>query len=38
MVIYPDEIWYTYIDNEDIDEIIERHLIKGEVVDRLRLE
>ncbi len=38
MVIYPDETWYTYVDKQDIDEIIEKHLIKGEVVERLRLK
>jgi len=35
MVIYPQAIWYTFIDNEDIDEIIESHLINGKVVERL---
>jgi len=38
MVIYPNETWYTYVDNEDIDEIIESHLIKGDTVERLRLK
>ncbi|HSI24106.1 MAG TPA: (2Fe-2S) ferredoxin domain-containing protein, partial [Methylotenera sp.] len=28
-------IWYTFVDNEDIDEIIESHLINGKVVERL---
>jgi (2Fe-2S) ferredoxin len=37
MVIYPQGIWYTFIDKEDIDEIIDRHLVKGEIVDRLRV-
>ena len=37
LVVYPDAVWYTYVDAEDIDEIIERHLIKGEIVERLRL-
>ena len=35
MVIYPQAIWYTFIDNADIDEIIESHLLKGKVVERL---
>jgi len=35
LVIYPQAIWYTFVDNEDIDEIIESHLIKGKTVDRL---
>ncbi len=37
VVIYPEATWYTYVDREDIDEIIERHLAKGEVVERLKV-
>jgi len=37
VVVYPDNVWYTYIDREDIDEIIDRHLVKGEIVERLRI-
>ncbi|OOZ39151.1 2Fe-2S ferredoxin [Solemya pervernicosa gill symbiont] len=37
MVIYPGETWYTFIDKEDIDEIIEQHLLKGKVVERLKI-
>lgn len=36
-VVYPDAVWYTYVDQEDIDEIVDRHLVKGEVVERLVL-
>lgn len=36
-VVYPEGIWYTYLDNEDIDEIIEQHLKGGRVVERLLL-
>ena len=35
LVIYPEETWYRYIDNEDIDEIIEHHICKGKKVKRL---
>jgi (2Fe-2S) ferredoxin len=35
LVIYPQAVWYTFIDNTDIDEIIESHLVKGKVVERL---
>lgn len=35
MVIYPEATWYTYIDQEDIDEIIDSHLVQGKIVERL---
>jgi len=34
-VVYPEAVWYTYVDLSDIDEIVERHLKNGEVVERL---
>jgi (2Fe-2S) ferredoxin len=37
VVVYPDAVWYTYVDRADIDEIIEEHLRNGRVVDRLRM-
>jgi (2Fe-2S) ferredoxin len=36
-VVYPDAVWYTYVDEEDIDEIVESHLRDGIPVERLRL-
>ncbi len=38
LVVYPEAVWYTYVDRADIDEILERHLTRGEVVQRLRLQ
>ena len=38
MVIYPEGIWYSYHSVEDAEEIIQRHLIKGERVERLMLQ
>ena len=35
LVVYPQAIWYTFVDNDDIDEIIESHLVNGIVVKRL---
>ncbi len=35
MVVYPEAVWYSYIDKEDIDEIIDRHLLGGQIVERL---
>lgn len=37
IVVYPEEVWYTYLDKSDIDEIIEEHLVHGRVVERLRI-
>jgi (2Fe-2S) ferredoxin len=37
MVVYPEAIWYTFIDNEDIDEIIDSHLLNGKIVKRLEV-
>ena len=37
MVIYPEAVWYQFVDKDDIDEIIESHLINGTPVDRLRI-
>ncbi|MFN7694206.1 MAG: (2Fe-2S) ferredoxin domain-containing protein [Burkholderiales bacterium] len=37
-VVYPEAVWYTFVDESDIDEIVDRHLVKGEVVTRLLLE
>ncbi len=36
-VVYPEATWYTYVDKEDIDEIVESHLKNGKVVERLLL-
>ena len=38
VVVYPDDIWYQYIDEEDVDEIIESHLIGGKIVERLTIK
>jgi (2Fe-2S) ferredoxin len=38
LVIYPEATWYTYVDQTDIDEIIDEHLINGRVVERLLID
>jgi len=38
VVVYPDNAWYQYIDQEDIDEIIDAHLLNGDTVDRLKID
>ena len=37
IVVYPEAVWYTYVDRADIDEIIDRHVLRGEIVERLRI-
>ena len=37
LVVYPEGVWYTYVDQEDVDEIIKRHLQNGRIVERLRI-
>jgi (2Fe-2S) ferredoxin len=37
LVIYPQGVWYTYVDQEDIDEIIHEHLTHGRIVERLKI-
>jgi (2Fe-2S) ferredoxin len=34
-VVYPEAVWYTYVDQQDIDEIVDSHLKNGKVVERL---
>jgi (2Fe-2S) ferredoxin len=38
MVVYPEAVWYTFVDHEDLDEIIESHLVNGKVVSRLVID
>ena len=37
MVIYPEGVWYHYRSTEDIDEILQTHVIEGGRVSRLQL-
>lgn len=37
LVVYPDATWYTYIDEDDLEEILQSHVIGGEPVERLML-
>jgi (2Fe-2S) ferredoxin len=36
-VVYPEAVWYTFVDTQDIDDIIDLHLKQGQVVERLKL-
>jgi (2Fe-2S) ferredoxin len=37
-VVYPEGVWYTYVDEHDIDEIVQSHLRDGVVVARLKVD
>ena len=38
MVIYPEGVWYHYRSTEDLDEILQTHVIEGGRVTRLQLQ
>lgn len=37
VVVYPEGTWYTYVDEEDVEEIVTSHLRDGIEVDRLKI-
>ncbi|MFT7485441.1 MAG: (2Fe-2S) ferredoxin [Candidatus Paceibacteria bacterium] len=37
IVVYPDNVWYGGVTAEDVDEIIEEHIVNGRTVERLRI-
>jgi (2Fe-2S) ferredoxin len=38
VVIYPEGVWYSCATKEDIDEVLQTHLVKGLRVARLMLQ
>lgn len=38
LVVYPEAVWYSYQTQDDIDEIINEHVLNNRVVKRLLLE
>src|SRR5215813_7456070 len=37
VLVYPDGIWYAQVRASDVPEIVEEHIIKGRIVERLAL-
>lgn len=37
VVVYPEAVWYGFVSQRDVQEIVESHLLEGRVVERLRL-
>ena len=37
MVVYPEGVFYGNVQKEDVAEIVEKHLEKGEIVSRLQI-
>jgi (2Fe-2S) ferredoxin len=37
LIVYPDGVWYGNLRVEDVDEIIDDHLVGGRPVERLRI-
>ena len=37
VMVYPDGVWYAQVRSEDVQEIVEEHIINGRVVERLAL-
>jgi (2Fe-2S) ferredoxin len=37
VVVYPEGVWYGRVKLEDVEEIVQSHLVEGRPVERLRL-
>ena len=37
VVVYPEQVWYGHVTVDDVSEIVDKHLIGGQVVTRLLL-
>ncbi len=37
VVVYPEQVWYGFVQPEDVEEIVDRHIVGGEPVARLVL-
>src|SRR6185436_6338555 len=37
VMVYPDGVWYAQVRTQDVPEIVETHLLNGQIVERLAL-
>lgn len=37
IVVYPEQVWYGGVTVEDVDEIVDRHIVGGDYVERLMI-
>ena len=37
VVVYPEQVWYGHVTVDDIPEIVDKHLVGGEAVERLMI-
>jgi (2Fe-2S) ferredoxin len=37
VVVYPEQVWYGHVTVDDVAELVERHVVRGEFVERLML-
>ncbi len=37
MVVYPDGVWYSCKTEQDVEEVIQQHIMGGEAVERVKL-
>ena len=37
VVVYPEQVWYGHVTVDDIEELVEKHIVGGEAVERLML-
>jgi (2Fe-2S) ferredoxin len=38
VVVYPEAVWYGKVTVDDVEEIVEKHLLGGQPVERLRID
>jgi (2Fe-2S) ferredoxin len=37
VAVYPEAVWYGFVDVRDVEEIVNKHLVHGRPIERLRL-